>query len=72
MARKSEPTKPMFPIKHEFYASLDKFVHEAGMLADSVGQLLRMPEVIKSESARKILQERLDAFRQARFGDEEP
>lgn len=70
-ANKKDEIKPIFPIKHEFVASLDRFVHEAGMLADSVRQLLRMPEAIKNDAARTILQERLDAFAQARFGDVE-
>lgn len=70
MAKKSDPPKPIFPIKHEFYASLDNFIHEAGMLADSVRQMLGMPGVITNEALRKVLQERLDAFGKARFGDE--
>lgn len=70
MAKKPEPTKPMFPLKHEFYASLDAFIHQAGMLADSVHSALTMPGIIENEALRKILQERLDAFAEARFGDD--
>lgn len=71
MAKTKEPVKPMFPLKHEFVASLDRFIHEAGMLADTVRQALQMPGVIANEGARRMLQERLDAFTEARFGDEE-
>lgn len=66
MAKKQEPTKPIFPLKHEFYASLDKYIHESGMLADSVRQCLSMPGIITNEAMRKILQERLDAHNMAR------
>jgi hypothetical protein len=66
---KKELIKPIFPLKHEFYTSLDRFIHEAGMLNDAVRQIVRMVEL--PEAAAKILQERLDAFAQARFGDED-
>ena len=72
MAKKHQPPKPMFPLKHEFYASLDVFTHEAGMLADATKQILDLPDIITNKAARKLLQERLDAFAAARFGDEAP
>jgi hypothetical protein len=71
MAKRKQDVKPLFPVKHEFYASLDRFTHEAGMLSDAVRQCLNLPDVIKNKAARDILQERLDAFAAARFGDGE-
>ena len=68
MAKKSEPPKPIFPLKHEFYASLDHFIHEAGMLADAVKQAMDLGAVDKRVSP--ILAERLDAFEKARHGNE--
>jgi hypothetical protein len=35
MAEKLEP-KPFFPLKRQFVESLDRFVHEAGLLANAV------------------------------------
>lgn len=61
------PPEPLFPLKHEFYASLDNFAHQAGMLADAVRQLIDMGAVNKA--AVPPLQERLDAFNAARFGE---
>lgn len=69
MAKKQEPAKPLFPLKHEFAASLDAFCHEAGMLRDAVRQMLQMPGVMTNDALRGILQERLDAFDKARFGN---
>ena len=71
MPKRKDEVKPLFPVKHEFYASLDRFAHEAGMLADAVRQTLQMPDIITKEAAREILQQRLDAFSAARFGKEE-
>jgi hypothetical protein len=65
---KKEPVKPLFPLKHEFAASLDRFVHEAGMLRDAVQQLLQMGKVVGPGA--EILAERVKAFDLARFGDE--
>lgn len=68
-AKKKEAPKPLFPLKPEFYASLDNFVHQAGMLADSVRQLIDMGAVNKA--ALPPLRERLDAFNAARFEKED-
>ena len=64
---KKEPIKPIFPIKHEFEASLTRFLHEAGMLHDTVRQLLKMGKF--DGPAKSIIEERLKAFHEARFGD---
>lgn len=68
MAKQKEPPKPMFPLKHDFYASLDNFIHQAGMLAEVVEQLHKMGKL--DPAVDDIITERLKAFRQARFGDE--
>lgn len=68
MAKKQEPPKPLFPLKHDFYASLDNFAHQAGMLADMCRQLIQMNAV--DDRVKAPLQERLDSFHAARFGDE--
>jgi len=65
---KKEPPKPLFPLKHEFYASLDRFVHEAGMLADAVRQAMQLDLI--DNRCRGIIQDRLDAFGRARFDDD--
>lgn len=67
MAKTKEPVRPIFDTKFEFVASLDRFVHEAGMLRDAVRQLLQMGKF--PESVRDILTERLNAFDIARSGD---
>ena len=67
MARKPDP-KPLFPLKGDFYESLDRFIHEAGMLADVAEQAMKLGAI--SEKLRPIFQERIDAFRKARFGDQ--
>lgn len=69
MAKKQDPAKPLFPLKHEFYASLDNFTHQAGMLADMCRQMIQLDAV--SEKIKPMLQERLDAFHAARFGGED-
>jgi len=68
MAKVKEPPKPLFPLKHDFYASLDNFAHQAGMMADMCRQLIQMDAV--SEKIKPMLQERIDAFQAARFGDD--
>lgn len=67
MAKAKEPIRPILDTKFEFVASLDRFVHEAGMLRDAVRQLLQMGKF--PESVRDILTERIKAFDLARSGD---
>lgn len=68
MAKQKEPPKPIFPLKHDFYASLDNFIHQAGMLADLVEQLHNMDAL--PPASKDLIEERLVAFRAARFGEE--
>lgn len=69
MAKKKEDLKPLFPLKHEFYASLDKFIHEACMLMDTVDQLLKMEKITGPTAS--ILSERVKAFNKIRFGNDD-
>jgi hypothetical protein len=40
MSRKKEPPKPLFPLKNDFVAALDNFVHQAMSLNIMVRALL--------------------------------
>jgi hypothetical protein len=62
---KKPDAKPMYPLKHEFVASLDRYLHQSRMLADAVRMALELPGVIRNENLRKALQERLAEFEQA-------
>lgn len=64
---KREP-KPLIPLKSDFVLSLDRFVHEAGMLADAVETALKLGAV--QGSVAKMLSERVAIFKKARFGGE--
>lgn len=68
MARNKEPPKPLFALKHDFYASLDNTLQQAIMLMQAVDQALRLKQV--GEIATPILKERLDAFRRSLMSDE--
>lgn len=70
MAKSKTPPKPLFPLKHEFIESLDKFIHEAGMLRDAVRQAIQL-KAVKEGPVTDILTERLAAFDVARFGEED-
>jgi hypothetical protein len=68
MARKKEPAKPLFALKHDFVASLDNVCHEAIMLMQAVDMVIRHGEV--PESIKTILVERAAAMRSALSEDE--
>lgn len=63
---KEPPVEPLFPLKHRFSKSLDRYLHEAGMLADAVRVVLLHSQIEKKGA--DILAERLHAFEIARFG----
>jgi len=69
MARaiKKDPPKPLFPLKYEFAASLDRYIHEAAMMADALRTVLShgTDSGLKS-GVVELLKERLDAFDEAR------
>ncbi len=64
MAHKKEPPKPIFQLKHDFYVSLDHLLHEIIMFVQATEQAIKLGAV-KDGPAKEILQERLDAVRQA-------
>lgn len=68
MARKKEPPKPMFALKHDFVDALDNVCHEAIMLMQAVDMVIRHGEV--PESIKQILVERTKAMRSALSADE--
>lgn len=61
MARKKEPTIPLFGLKHDFYASLDNMTQEALNLMNALETALDLGKV--HPTAAEILRERLKAFR---------
>ena len=68
MAAKKEPPKPLFPVKHEFYAALDNYINQAGALADAVATVLQHDGFLNKEIA-KMIHDRLAAFQAARSMD---
>jgi len=66
---KPKDVKPMMPLKHDFVASLDRFINEAGLLADAVESALQLGAV--NDRARKLVEDRIKAFQRARWGEEE-
>lgn len=67
MAKPKTPL-PLFPLKHDFVASLDRFIHEAGMLRDAVKTVLTI-DVSLPVGVKELLAERIKAFDMARFGE---
>jgi hypothetical protein len=59
MARKKEPAKPLFTLKHDFVEALDNVCHEAIMLMQAVDMVIRHGDV--PESIKGILVERAKA-----------
>lgn len=68
MAKTKEMPKPIYPLKHEFYASLDNLLHEATMLLQCVDQALDL-NAVESPAMAKILRERSKALHAAMSGD---
>jgi hypothetical protein len=72
MSRKKEaPPKPLFPLKNDFVAALDNFVHQAGVLNVHVRALLSA-DLLPEHVAEK-LREASEAFSAAHssWDDEE-
>lgn len=63
MARKKEPAKPLFSVKHDFVDALDNVCHEAIMLMQSVDAALELGNLIEPLHSR--LAERSRAMRAA-------
>lgn len=69
MARKKEPPKPLFGLKHDFYKSLDHVLQRAIMLIQAVEQVISL-EQIKPGPALDVLRERSANLRSALMTDE--
>lgn len=68
MARKKEPPKPMFDLRHDFVASLENLYQQALMLMQTVDMVVKhetTPEPIK-----KILREQSAALRAALMSED--
>ncbi len=63
MKKKPDP-KPLFPLKHDFYVSLDRYIQTSGTLASLLGTAIRLGAV--QESIVPSLQKALDDFEAAR------
>lgn len=67
MARKKEPTKPLFAVKYDFYASLDEVANTAIVLIQAIETALDLKQI--GDAAEPIVREKLDAFRKALLTD---
>lgn len=71
MARKKQPPKPYYSIRHDFVDSLSAFEQAAGLLYVSVTTILSMRDHIKDSVAQKMLgelQRQADAYAAAVHG----
>jgi hypothetical protein len=68
MARKKDPPKPMFSLKHDFVASLDNLCNECIMMLQAVETVVRDDDKLVP-GVRDILRERCKAFRAALSSD---
>lgn len=66
MARKKETPKPLFSVKHDFYASLDEFVQQVILLDQALKTVLDLDQL--TGEPQRILRERLDAVERAILG----
>jgi hypothetical protein len=57
MARKKEPTKPFYSIKHDYEDSLKEFEHASMMLYNAVTTILRLEEHIKDPAAKRMVEQ---------------
>ena len=69
MAMGEEQPKPIDPLRHEFVASLDKYLQEAGMLLDAVE--LALDQGMITGNIADLLRQRVLAVRRARSGEED-
>lgn len=61
-----EQVKPLFPLKHDFVKSLERYTHKAGMLADAVQTLIDLNAL--TAKAADTLRPLLKEFDEARNG----
>lgn len=70
--KKPKDIKPLFSVKYDYDASLAEFVHQAGMLADTVDIVLKangQGDVQIPDAVAEQLSKRLVAFNRARVGE---
>lgn len=63
MARKKDPPKPLFGLKHDFYDSLDNFIQYSINLHQMARSLLDLNVV--PDKLKPMLQEKVDALETA-------
>ena len=68
MARKKEPPKPLFGLKHDFYDSLDHTLQCAINLMQAAGTAIELGAV--TGNASEILQQRVAEMRAALMSDD--
>jgi hypothetical protein len=66
---RKEAPKSFFPLKHEFVASLDRYIHTAGMLREAVKNIVDLG-VIDNAAVVEQLRKHLQAFDEAAHGIE--
>lgn len=69
MARKSEPPKPLFDVKHVFIAAFENVCHQATMVLTAIETVLAHDKTIGA-GAKEILAERAKALRDAMYAKE--
>lgn len=57
MAKKKEPAKPIFPLKHEFYDSLDNFIQKSMMMGNAIDTVLSVGKGEIPERFLKVLED---------------
>lgn len=68
MARKKDPPKPLFILKHAFVESLDNVCHEVIMLLQAVDMVIRNGDL--NQPTKEILIERSKSMRAAISAEE--
>jgi hypothetical protein len=72
MARKKEPPKPLFALRHDFVASLENVCNECIMMLQAVEMVTResVPNVSIPGPVRELLKERVQALRAALMSED--
>ena len=68
MARKKDPPKPMFALKHDFVDALENVCQQAVMLMQAVDMVIRHGDT--PEGIKEVLVERSKAMRAALSAEE--
>lgn len=68
MARKKDPPKPLFGLKHDFVESLENVCHEAIMFLQAVDMVIKHSEI--DQPVKDILIERSKGMRAALMSED--